>query len=63
MIDAPCKGCEERSAECHCTCEKYKAYREQCKEIKYRAKGLRMMLDYNNQKARRLYKLKKEANT
>ena len=24
---SPCKGCEERSAECHGTCERYAEYR------------------------------------
>lgn len=27
-VKSPCRGCGERSAECHATCEKYKAYAE-----------------------------------
>ena len=31
-IMSPCKGCEDRSAECHATCKRYAEYRAQCDE-------------------------------
>lgn len=27
-VKSPCRGCGERSAECHATCEEYKKYAE-----------------------------------
>ena len=30
MNDAPCKGCIERHTACHGSCEKYKAWKDEC---------------------------------
>lgn len=29
-MDAPCKDCPDRVVGCHSSCEKYKAFREEC---------------------------------
>lgn len=31
---SPCYGCTERSAECHSTCDRYKAYTDKCAEVR-----------------------------
>lgn len=34
MSDSGCKNCTERHADCHSTCSKYKAYKEELAEKK-----------------------------
>lgn len=34
MIVVPCKDCEDRHAACHCTCERYKRWKEDSDKIK-----------------------------
>ena len=29
-MKSPCRGCEERRAECHCHCERYAEYAAEC---------------------------------
>lgn len=36
VMEPPCKGCEDRQAACHSTCERYKAYRARVDEVKKR---------------------------
>lgn len=31
---SPCKGCTERSAECHAICEKYLKFRKECDRLR-----------------------------
>ena len=33
MLKAPCKNCPDRSLGCHDHCEKYKAYKQEHKEL------------------------------
>ena len=60
MIDAPCKGCEDRHIGCHSKCEKYATFLERRKAIKLKAAGLGMMLEYDSDKAHRLFKMRNE---
>ena len=34
-LDAPCKGCEQRSERCHITCDKYKQYGEELSKFRF----------------------------
>lgn len=34
MIVVPCKDCGDRHAACHCTCERYKKWKEESDKIK-----------------------------
>lgn len=38
----PCKGCGERTAECHATCGKYKDFREELKDYRIKIHRARM---------------------
>lgn len=38
----PCKGCGDRTAECHGECTKYKEYRERLKEYRVKVHRARM---------------------
>lgn len=60
MIDAPCKGCEERHVGCHSKCEKYAAFLERRKAIKLKAAGLRTVLEYYCEKAQRFHNMQKK---
>ena len=61
MIDAPCKGCEERHVGCHSKCEKYSAFLERRSAIKLKAAGLGMMWEYDCDKAQRYFKIRNKA--
>ena len=37
-MTAPCRGCEDRTPECHCTCERYAAYAKEREEIRRKRK-------------------------
>lgn len=56
MIQAPCKGCEERQVGCHSTCEKYAEYKKKKNESKLNFARYIMILDYNARKAAMLKK-------
>lgn len=45
-MSVPCKGCEERSAECHATCKKYAEYRAE-REATYEARKREYTLSIN----------------
>ena len=34
-LDAPCKGCEQRSERCHITCDKYKQFGEDLSKFRF----------------------------
>lgn len=34
-LDAPCKGCEQRSERCHITCDKYKQFGEELSKFRF----------------------------
>lgn len=34
MIQSPCKDCESRTIGCHCSCEKYKAFRAKMDKLR-----------------------------
>lgn len=38
----PCRGCGDRTAECHATCEKYKDYRKKLEEYRVHIHRSRM---------------------
>lgn len=40
-MNSPCKYCPDRSATCHGTCEKYKAYKSEYEEFKAAEKAKR----------------------
>lgn len=54
-----CKGCEDRTPTCHCTCEEYKAYKKELEEynaaVKKAKEQDRIMSNYirDNYKKRR----------
>lgn len=54
----PCKGCKDRSAECHASCEKFSEYekaRREYYEVALKDKGVfRDLADYYDGKRRRL---------
>lgn len=60
MIDAPCKGCEDRKIGCHSKCEKYAAYLERRKAVKMKAAGLSIFNEYSCEKAQRFHKMQKK---
>lgn len=34
MINTPCRNCNDRNAECHCTCEKYIEWKNELAKVK-----------------------------
>lgn len=62
MIKVPCKGCEERTAECHVTCIRYKEYRKKLDELnKDKKKTIKLSEDlvaYGKDKVERLDRLR-----
>lgn len=63
MNKNPCKGCNRRHAECHPTCEDYKAFekrRDSCREQKL--KEIAATPDFSPEKKKWIYKKMKEAN-
>lgn len=39
MSYAPCKGCKERTAECHGKCERYKEFQKEMEKVKENRKN------------------------
>ena len=61
MIKVPCRGCEERTAECHATCEKYKRYKRELEELKNKKKAGQSsddLIAYGRDKVDRLDRLR-----
>ena len=53
-MNSPCRDCSDRTAECHCTCEKYLAYQAERKEIAKKRIEHDVMYAYKKQKYHRL---------
>lgn len=43
MVKNPCKDCVDRSAYCHCDCEKYEEYKNQLQQQKKKEKEQNMI--------------------
>lgn len=53
-MNSPCRDCPDRTADCHCTCEKYLAYQAERKEIARQRATEREMYGYKKRKFDRL---------
>lgn len=53
-MNSPCRDCPDRTADCHCTCEKYLAYQRERKEIAKKRIEDDVMYAYKKQKYKRL---------
>lgn len=62
-MDYPCRGCLERSASCHGSCERYLAAREaynQRKDAEWESRSVEMLTDHYQRKAIQRIKKRRE---
>lgn len=58
-VDSPCKGCADRSADCHAACTKYQAYASDRQEVYKRRYNAIVMNTVDVGKRRKSWQLKR----